>query len=147
LRADFSACPPQPFALGVFSAIEKGACMDLKGLYAGCILAGFIPFLLLTGIVGHFCLARLGRRRRQGPNRRRSRLPAYGLALGMAFVQLMRVFYQPDMAYVLAAAEDEVADEDDSGDPETPGSRLRHFHRQLRRIRRGEPIDRLVLRI
>ena len=39
------------------------------------------------------------------------------------------------------------AEEDDSGDPESPQARLRRFHRQLRRIRRGEPVDRLVLRV
>jgi hypothetical protein len=65
----------------------------------------------------------------------------------MAFVQLMLVFYQPDMVYVLGAREDKVADEDDSSDPDTPESRLRHFHRQLRRIRRGVPVERLELRI
>jgi hypothetical protein len=69
------------------------------------------------------------------------------LALGLAFMQLIRVFYQPGLAHVLEAKLDEDADEDDSGDPESPEERLRHFHRQLRRIRRGEVIDRLVLRM
>ena len=57
----------------------------------------------------------------------------------------MRVFYQPDVAYLLEVKLDEDADEDDSGDPDTPEARLKHFHRQLRRIRRGDPIDRLEL--
>jgi hypothetical protein len=121
--------------------------MELRWFYASCVLAGFFPFLVLMAIVAHFCLARLGRKGREEPNRRCSRLCTFGLALGMAFVQLMRVFYQPDMAYVLSAAQEEVADEDDSSDPDAPESRLRHFHRQLRRIRRGEPVERLVLRI
>lgn len=34
------------------------------------------------------------------------------------------------------------ADEDDQGDPESP---TKHFHRQLHRIRRGEPIDQLTV--
>jgi hypothetical protein len=42
---------------------------------------------------------------------------------------------------------DEDADEDDNGDGDTAAARLKHFHRQLRRIRRGDPVDRLVLRI
>jgi hypothetical protein len=127
--------------------LKKGALMEFKWLYAGCVLAGFFPFLIVIAMVAHFCLARLSRRQSEEPKRRCSRLCAYGLALGMAFVQLMRVFYQPDMVYVLGAAEQEVADEDESSDPDTPESRLRHFHRQLRRIRRGEPVERLVLRI
>ena len=121
--------------------------MEFKWFYAVCVLAGFFPFLILTAIVAHFCLARLGRKGREEPNRRCSRLCTFGLALGMAFVQLMLVFYQPDMVFVLSAAEEKAADEDESSDPDTPESRLRHFHRQLRRIRRGEPVERLVLRI
>jgi hypothetical protein len=138
---------PQPFARELFQRLKKGALMELKWFYAGCVLAGFFPFLILIAIVAHFCLGRLGRSRCEEPKRRCSRLCTFGLALGMAFVQLMRVFYQPDMVYVLSAAQEEVADEDESSDPDTPESRLRHFHRQLRRIRRGEPVERLVLRI
>lgn len=61
----------------------------------------------------------------------------------MAF-QFMQVFHRPSMAYVLEAKQDEDADEDDQGDPDTP---TKHLHRQLRRIRRGEQIDTLVLRL
>ncbi|HEY6848211.1 MAG TPA: hypothetical protein VI320_18670 [Terracidiphilus sp.] len=127
--------------------MKKGALMELKWFYAGCVLAGFFPFLILIAIVAHFCLGRLGRSRCEEPKRRCSRLCTFGLALGMAFVQLMCEFYQPDMVYVLSTAQQEVADEDESSDPDTPESRLRYFHRQLRRIRRGEPVERLVLRI
>ena len=74
------------------------------------------------------------------------RLSAYGLALGLAFLQFVRTFYRPDLAYLVEVKEDEEVDEDDSSDPETPEGRLKHFHRQLRRIRRGEQIDRLELR-
>ena len=45
------------------------------------------------------------------------------------------------MAYVLKAKEDEQADEDDA--PENLTGKLEP---QLRRIRRGEPVDRLALR-
>jgi hypothetical protein len=38
----------------------------------------------------------------------------------------------------------EDVDEDDQGGPETP---LKHLHRQLRRIRRGEPVEQLVWRL
>jgi len=101
----------------------------------------------LLVIFGYFCFTRVLLRRRQRTGRRRSRLSGYGFALGLAFMQLIRTFYQPDLAYILEVKQDQDADEDDSGDPETPEGRLMHFHRQLRRIRRGEPIDRLELRI
>jgi hypothetical protein len=132
---------------GVFSAIEKGVRMRLDALYASLMLAGFVSSLTLTLIFGYFLLSREMLRRRRKAGRRRSRLSGYSVAVGLAFMQLARTFYQPDVAYLLEVKQDEDADEDDSGDPETPESRLRHFHRQLRRIRRGDPIDRLVWRM
>jgi hypothetical protein len=131
----------------LFQRLKKGALMEFKWFYAVCVLVGFFPLLILTAVVAHFCLARLAGKGREEPKRRCSRLCSYGLALGMALVQLMLVFYQSDMVYVLGAAQEKVADEDDSSDPDTPESRLRHFHRQLRRICRGEPVERLVLRL
>jgi len=62
----------------------------------------------------------------------------------MAFLQFVRVFYQPSVAYLLDAKQDEDVDEDDQGDPETVAKQL---NRQLKRIRRGEVVDRLVLRL
>ena len=64
--------------------------------------------------------------------------------MGMAFLQVMRLFYQPTVAYVLEAKQDEDADEEDEGDPE---SLKKQLNRQLKRIRRSEPVDRLVLRL
>jgi hypothetical protein len=121
--------------------------MRLDAFYAWLFLAGFVSFLVLVVIFGYFYLTQIMLRRRRQPGRRRSRLSGYGVALGLAFLQLVRTFYQPDLGYLLEVKRDEDADEDDSGDPETPEGRLRHFHRQLRRIRRGEPIDRLELKI
>jgi hypothetical protein len=133
--------------LEVFPAIEEGVSVRLNAFLAVCVLAGFIAFMAMVVVIVHFCLVRLCLRRRRQTGRRRSRLSPYALALGMAFLQLVRVFYQPSLAYVLEAKQDEDADENDSGDPESPVARLKHFHRQLRRIRRGDPVDRLVLRI
>jgi len=65
----------------------------------------------------------------------------------MAFLQFVREFYQPNLVHLVESMQDEDADEGDSGDPDTPEVRLKHFHRQLKRIRRGDPVDRLVLRI
>ena len=121
--------------------------MGLDAFYAWCVLAGFVAGLAVVVIFAYFCVSRVLLRRRQRTGRRRSRLSGYAVALGLAFMQLVRVFYQPDVGYLIEAKQDEDQDEDDSGDPETPESRLKHFHRQLRRIRRGEPIDRLELRM
>jgi hypothetical protein len=121
--------------------------MRLDALYAWLILAGFVSFLVVAMVFCYFLASRVVLRRRRQAGRRRSRLSGYGLALGLAFMQLMRTFYQPDLGYLLEVKQDEDADEDDSSDPEAPEARLRHFHRQLGRIRRGERIDRLVLRM
>jgi len=64
-------------------------------------------------------------------------------ALGTAF-QCMQMFHRPSMAYVVEAKQEQDADEDDDGDPETLQKQL---NRQLWRIRRGQPVDRLVLRL
>lgn len=63
----------------------------------------------------------------------------------MAFLQLVREFYQPGAVYLLEAKQDEEAEEeDDAGDPENLKKQL---NRQLKRIRRGLPVERLVLRL
>jgi hypothetical protein len=64
-------------------------------------------------------------------------------SLGSAF-QIVQEFYRPTVAFVIEARELEAVDEDDEGEPETP---LRQFHRQLRRIRQGEPVESLVWRL
>jgi hypothetical protein len=118
--------------------------MIIDAFYAWFIIAGFLPFLAIVVTLAHFCLFRALRRRRARPGGRRSKLYPYCLALGMAFLQFVQFFYQQNVAYLLEAKRDEDADEDDNGDPETLAKQL---NRQLRRIRRGEPVDRLVLRL
>jgi hypothetical protein len=53
--------------------------------------------------------------------------------------------YRPSLELVAKAQieEREEADDDNQGGPDTP----QHLHRQLRHIRRGERVDRLVLRL
>lgn len=78
------------------------------------------------------------RRRRRGPR-------AATAGLGAAF-QVLAIAYRPSHAFVVKAQiqQEEDADKDDDGTPETP---LQHLHRQLRRIRSGEPVDRLIWRL
>jgi hypothetical protein len=66
-------------------------------------------------------------------------------ALGAAFLCLS-VFYRPKLELAAKAAirQQERGDEDDQGDPESP---IRHLLRQLKRIRRGEAVDRLIWKL
>ncbi len=61
----------------------------------------------------------------------------------MAFL-FLQVFCRPSIANVVEVKQEEDADEDDEGDP---GSVTKQLNRQLKRIRRGEPVERLVLRL
>lgn len=64
--------------------------------------------------------------------------------MGLGFLPLASI-YRPNLIEVAKAQirQREDVDEDDNGDPETP---LKHLHRQLRRIRRGEKVETLILR-
>jgi len=117
--------------------------MDPSNLDAVGSLALLAPFLMIF-VVTVYCFLRRALLKR----RHRARIPHSGtysssLALGMAF-QILQVFYQPNIVHEIQAKLVERVEEDDEGDPETPE---KHLHRQFRRIRRGEPIDMLVLRL
>jgi hypothetical protein len=66
-------------------------------------------------------------------------------ALGAAFL-CFSLFYHPrlELAVTAPLRQEEKEDEDDQGSSESP---IRHLFRQLRRIRRGEPVDRLLWRL
>lgn len=61
-------------------------------------------------------------------------------------LMFLSMAYRPNHSFVARAqiVEREDTDEDDQGGPDTP---KRHLMRQLHRIRRGEPVDRLVWRL
>jgi hypothetical protein len=61
----------------------------------------------------------------------------------MAFL-FLQMFWQPSLSHAIEVREKVDVEEDDKGEPETVTKQL---HRQLRRIRRGEAVDRLVLRL
>ena len=63
-----------------------------------------------------------------------------GAALGNALHQL-QVLAEPQIRYVVEEKEDEKADDDECGGPDDP---VRHLHRQARKIRRGERLERLT---
>jgi hypothetical protein len=110
--------------------------------YAAGVLAA-APFLFIAAILFDYHRRRFSWKRANRNGRKPTRFRPSSSSLGNAF-QILQVFYRPTTAYVIEAKLEEDADEDDEGDPETPA---RLLHRQLRRIRRGEPIDTLVLRL
>jgi len=120
--------------------------MNLESFYAWSIWAMSLPFVLIVLILAHFLVRRALWRRRVRRGKGRVGYYPSTVTLGMA-LQFMQIFTRPSVAYVLEEKQKQEAEEDDNGDPESPQARLRHFHRQLRRIRRGERVDRLVLRV
>jgi hypothetical protein len=117
--------------------------MTLNTFFAWCIYGLYAPFLIILLILVHYVVQRILWRRRK--RRGLSGLGFYpsAFALGMA-MQFLQTFHRPSVAYVLQAKRDEDAEEDDEGDPE---SFIKQLSRQLRRIRRGEPVEQLVLRM
>ncbi len=84
-------------------------------------------------------------KRRKGHARRRFGLFLPSAALGCAFM-ITPIMYRPSLALVVKAQiqQHEDVDEDDNGEPDGPAKRLL---RQLRRVRRGEPVKTLVLQL
>jgi hypothetical protein len=88
------------------------------------------------------------RAKRKAPSRsRRRRFRFTGVAVGNA-LQMLHLYVDPRVRYVIeqrleeeAGGDGEENCADDCADPE------KHFRRQLRRIRRGEPVDRLTIRM
>jgi hypothetical protein len=75
------------------------------------------------------------------PKRRRFRFT--GAAIGNA-LQTVHVFVDPGVRYVISERLEEPSEDDGKDDPADPAI---HLERQLRRIRRGEQIERLTIRM
>jgi hypothetical protein len=122
--------------------------MNGDSILAWCIYGLYVPFLLMGLILVHYVLRRALWRRRKRLGKSRLGFYPSAFALGMA-LQFVQVYHRPSMAYVreVKREEQDDGDEDDLGEPETPAARRKHFFRQLWRIRRGDPVDKLVLRI
>ncbi len=105
-----------------------------------------VTWLIAMGIV--VAASRMFRHsnRKQGD---RSRIMRVGVSspdsMGAALM-FLSMAYRPNHAFVAKAQiqQHEDADDDDQGGPDTP---QKHLRRQLRRIRRGEPVDRLIWRL
>jgi len=96
-----------------------------------------LPLVLLV-CAFFFQRYRWKRRRRLGKKRRGFYPSTY--ALGIAFQQI-QLFVAPNAECPIAESLKEHAEEDDDEGAQNPA---RHLERQLRRIRRGERIERLT---
>ncbi len=107
-------------------------------------LANPMTWLIATMIVVTW--SRIFRRKEPGNPSRIVRTGAFSTeAAGAAFL-FLSMAYRPNHAFVAKAQiqQEEDAEDDDEGGPDTP---QKHLHRQLHRIRRGEAVDRLVWRL
>jgi predicted PurR-regulated permease PerM len=121
--------------------------MPLNDLDRIQIFAVALPFfaMLLLAIAAVFSrLKQLIRKPKRSRRRRRFALAVVNVAMGLTFLPFAAI-YRPSLIEVAKAQirQQEDADEDDNGDPETP---LKHLLSQLRRIRRGEKVETLFLR-
>ena len=107
------------------------------------LLAGLLLLAFFVLAVAHFAFLCICRHKRQSLGLRR-RVPVFLVSAGLLFLQFMSELYCPSARFLVARKCDENEDEDDSGDPDSPE---KDFHRQLKRIRRGEPVDQLTLRL
>jgi hypothetical protein len=117
--------------------------MHFDVLYVLGVLCFSAPALAIVVILAHYQLRRVRYRRNSRQGRKKLGYYPSLFALGLA-LQFIQVYWRPSVAYVMEAKQDEDADEDDNGDPETL---FKQLSRQLRRIRRGESLDHLVLRL
>jgi hypothetical protein len=117
--------------------------MHARFLHLLSVSAFSAPFALVFVLLVYYFLFRSLWRLRRRLARKDSGFCPSPSALGMAFQRSLQAFYQPSVAYVIEAKQDEQADEDDDGDPENLTGKLEP---QLRRIRRGEPVDNLTVR-
>lgn len=96
----------------------------------------------LVLFVAAFYLLRLLARLRSLRGHRVGFFPSY-TSMGNALQQL-QAMAEPEVQHILQEKQRQEADEDDEGDPDDPAA---HLEKQLRRIRNGEEIDRLTIRL
>jgi hypothetical protein len=101
------------------------------------------PFLAIPALLVYYGLLRVRWRLNQRLGKKNPGFCPSSAALGMMLL-FTQVYWRPSVDNVIEEKQDEAADEDDEGDPENLKKQL---DLQLKRIRRGEPVDRLVLRL
>ena len=108
--------------------------MFLAILVNGCVFVSLI-----------WAAVRMMRQRRESRRHPRDLIISTRAGLAMGAMMLgMQAIVQPQVRHAIVEQQKEDAPDDDSGEP-PPGGRL--FHQQLRRIRSGEEVDALILRV
>ena len=142
LQSSFSCSAANDFSFEKFCLRSARVLMHVDPSVLGFFVMS-APFLAICAILVRYCFLRARWRLNQRLGRKNSGFCPSSSALGIALL-FLQVFYRPSVANVVEIKQDEDADEDDEGDPENLKKQL---NRQYKRIRRGEPVDRLVLRI
>jgi hypothetical protein len=101
------------------------------------------PFVAIAAILVYYISLRARWRLNRRRGRKKCGFCPSSSALGIAFL-FLQVFYRPSVVNVMEVKQDENVDEDDEGDSENLAKQL---NRQLKRIRRGELVERLILRL
>ena len=115
--------------------------MDLRFFYNLCAFVGSVPYLAIVVILAHFVVRRT-RSKRRGRQSKSGFYPS-SAALGMVFL-IAQTFYRPSLQHLVETRQVVEFEEDDPGDPDTSTTGL---SRQLKRLRRGELVEDLVLRL
>ncbi len=106
-----------------------------------CSFAGAIPYFVIIGILLHYAIRRVRFKRAIRPGSIPGFYPS-SAALGTVFL-LSSMLFRPRLQYAIEAQQVERAEEDDDGGPDSPGK----LDKQLKRVRRGEPVETLILRL
>jgi hypothetical protein len=123
--------------------LSGGVSMNANLFYLCGYIAFSLPFLAIAATLVHYCIRRATWKRKKRCGVTSPGFCPSSSTLGMVLL-FAQMFYRPTVSYVLEARQDEDVEEDDQGDPETITKQL---SRQLKRIRRGEPVGDLVLRL
>jgi amino acid transporter len=99
-----------------------------------------LPGIAIVLIFCAFLFLRVRWKHRKRHGKKRLGFYPTTFALGLAF-QLIQIFVAPNMEYTIAEKLKEEAEEDEEGGSDDPA---KHLERQLKRIRRGQPVDRLT---
>ena len=101
------------------------------------------PLVVIAAILGYQQICRLRWACAKRPGRRVFGIQSSAVGLGMAFLFLQSL-WQPSLVHAIEVRQQVDVEEDDKGDPENLKKQL---DRQLKRIRRGEEVEQLVLRL
>ena len=101
------------------------------------------PFVVIAAILCLYLIRRVPWVRSTQTGRQLFGIQPSAVGLGMAFL-FLQAFWRPSLSHAIEVRQKVDVEEDDEGEPETAAKQL---NRQLKRIRRGEVIDGLVLRL